>query len=206
MIHFYENKTNIRILCGLADLNKRTSIKVFYNISLDREKLNEKRAEFMTKYVQETPDGKTNFLIGQWALSGQLNALSPNRLAEAMEGRTPSLMNLHHVVPLAWGGSNDERNLILVEGRVHYFLHRKIYGAVNNRIQLYLDELNGNPPKPILILLPKLPRVIQSIEETGSLFTPKEKEQFREEGKNPALCRRRFLSAIAATAHRQRDI
>ena len=178
MIHFYDNKDNVRILCGLANLSARNTITVQYIPSLSAEEIQAKREEFLTKYVYETPEGKVNCLIGQWALSGQLNELAPDRLAEAIKGHTPNHMNLHHIVPLSWGGSNDPENLVLISGRVHSFLHRKIYGLVNKKIKEYKDNLGKEPDKPIYILLPKLPRVIQSIYDIENIFTPSEIKQF----------------------------
>lgn len=190
MIHFYENKTNIRILCGLMDLNAQNTVMIKYKPSLSAEEIQAKREEFLTKYVRETEDGKVNCLLGQWALSGQLKGLSPARLSEAIEGHTPNNMNLHHVVPVAWGGSNNPENITLINGRVHAFLHRKIYGLVNRKILEYMSNLGEEPAKPIYILLPKLPRVIQNIGEIESIFTPAERKQFLEEEEWRALCRK----------------
>ena len=194
MIHFYENKANIRIFCGAKNLDAKNTILLKYRPSLSDEKIQEKREEFSRMYTYEDEKGKVNCLIGKWALSGQLRTLTPARLEEAIEGHAPANMNLHHVVPVAWGGTNDEQNLILINTRVHSFLHRKIYGLVNKKIKEHLENLGDKPQKPIYVLLPKLPRVVQNIYEIYDIFTPSERQQFFTEEQCRAFVRQEFQS------------
>ena len=57
-----------------------------------------------------------------------------------------------------------------------------------------MENLGDKPQKPIYVLLPKLPRVVQNIYEIYDIFTPSERQQFFTEEQCRAFVRQEFQS------------
>lgn len=51
------------------------------------------------------------------------------------EGRIPTGMSIHHIWPLSGGGDNGFENLVLIENRLHQFIHQHYYNPKLLRLQ-----------------------------------------------------------------------
>ncbi len=194
MIHLYENKDNIRILCGMRSLDWNNRIVLVKPPVLSEAELQKKRDELFNKYVFVENGERVNYLIAKWALTGRLKELKPELLEKAVEGKSIPFMNLHHIVPLSWGGTNDESNLTLINKNLHTFLHSKIYSAANKRLIEHYEAQGEQSNKPVEIWLPKLPPLIQKLSDIEDIFTPSEAETFRQEAVAAFLSRQNYRS------------
>lgn len=95
-------------------------------IKVDTSICKQRRAEFQRNKPA---------IIASWAMDGIFDgALSPEQIDDAiLNGRLPSDFEIHHIVPLVYGGTNDESNLCVLSVNVHH------------QVNLIYDALKGIP-------------------------------------------------------------
>ncbi|MBQ8251526.1 MAG: HNH endonuclease [Alphaproteobacteria bacterium] len=121
-------------------------------------------------------NGKPIKVVQQMAEAGFFDGLMSNnavRLAKK-KGCLPEGMQVHHIVPLKLGGSNDIDNLCVVDAETHMLMHRLIYQPV-------LDRLEVNDEG--VLILPEFKRVIVK-DDREDFFLYSELRKFEESTRN----------------------
>lgn len=94
-----------------------------------------------------------NCFVKKLAKAGELNGFfSSSEIKDALEyGKLPDGYDIHHILPLNMGGTNDESNLCLIDRRLHIYLHKEI-----------LDQVRNNYEKDILtyLVLPQTGKIV----------------------------------------------
>ena len=90
------------------------------------------------------------------AQKGHLDKIFPKSVVRAAltRGARPRNYQVHHIVPLCCGGSNDFSNLMLVHKDVHAEIHDRIWKGI------YKTLKSGIKQRHAFVDLPKLPPVM----------------------------------------------
>lgn len=122
-------------------------------------------------------NGKPIRVVQQMAEAGFLDGLMSNkavRLAKK-KGLLPEGIQVHHIVPLKLGGSNDIENLCLVDAETHMLMHRLIYQPVLDRLEIGQEAV---------LILPEFKRVIDK-EDREDFFLYSELRKYEEKMVRP---------------------
>lgn len=90
------------------------------------------------EYEREYYEGdKPTRIIRIMAESGMLDGSFSNNVIKSAKkfGKLPEGYQIHHIVPLKLGGSNELSNLCVVDAETHVQMHRLIYQPVMDRMQ-----------------------------------------------------------------------
>lgn len=83
-------------------------------------------------------DGRPTLIVKEMACRGFFDGLMSNksiRLAKK-KGTLPQGYQVHHIVPLKLGGSNDPKNLCIVDSQTHAMLHQFIYQPLMDKLEV----------------------------------------------------------------------
>lgn len=89
------------------------------------------------------------------ARTDQMNGIFSKSVIKMAEqrGARPRGYQIHHIIPLCCGGTNDFNNLMLVHKSVHAEIHSRIWMDV-------FDYLTQHKDKTVYIEMPRLPKVM----------------------------------------------
>ncbi len=106
------------------------------------------------------------------ANSGLAEMLHPAELRAAQHrGKMPKNCNVHHIIPLSMGGTNESSNLCLMDETLHMYLHQKLLDKVRSALQ---------EGETALLILPKFKRVYTN-KDYNLFFSPEEIEIIKQE-------------------------
>lgn len=90
------------------------------------------------------------------AQKGHLDKIFPKSVVRAAltRGARPRNYQVHHIVPLCCGGSNDFSNLMLVHKDVHAKIHERIWKSIYKTLKAGIKQRHA------FVDLPKLPSVM----------------------------------------------
>ena len=88
-------------------------------------------------------------------------------------GKLPSDYNLHHFVPIEFGGTNDISNICVMDKRLHQVLHQY-------QLDLIRTNWMNKSSTPAYLYVPNQHHVI-TLDKAGVFFTPAEAGQIRHE-------------------------
>lgn len=94
-------------------------------------------------------------------------------------GKLPKGYQVHHIIPIKLGGSNELNNLCIVDAETHTMLHRFIY-------QPLLEKLREG--ETAFVKLPLFERVLYK-EDRDRFFLHKEVRSFKKENDDPECIR-----------------
>lgn len=159
--------------------------KKCYNVNNARNKKNAVVAKLRSDYSKTTFSERMDEVIRfvkKTARLGYLDGyLSVDELDVAIhKGELPNRFNVHHYIPLSFGGNNQEDNLCIVDRRMHSFLHAYLLDKI------YRDYRLDSSGKVTYLILPKKERVL-TIDDAHLFFTDAEIKEFQQETSVPVL-------------------
>ena len=89
---------------------------------------------------------KMNKLNCGWNLPPEITAIIAERLSKFEPKTKAEEIELHHIIPLAFGGTDDYFNLIYLCHDCHMKLHHTIY----DNLQFKISDLQINPNHGII--------------------------------------------------------
>ena len=130
-------------------------------------------------------NGKPIRVVQQMAEAGYFDGLMSNNAVRnaKKKGCLPEGIQVHHIVPLKLGGSNDIENLCLVDAETHMLMHRLIYQPV-------LDRLKEG--EEAVLVLPEFKRVIDK-DDREDFFLYSELRKYEEQMTHP-VCRHKKMN------------
>lgn len=111
-----------------------------------------RRQHFERQYYE---NGKPIQLVKIMAEKGLLNGYFSNKCLKTAQkqGILPEGYQIHHIIPIKLGGSDELSNLCLVEEKTHAYLHKFIYQQILNLLADGDEGIVVLPPfKPVIHL------------------------------------------------------
>lgn len=110
------------------------------------------------------------------AEKGYLNALFDEETIEGCKrGYCPKGYDVHHVIPLAFGGKNEFKNFCLIERRAHQILNRRLFDKMLPLVEAFTND-ERNACRVLYMPIPKF-RIIADTEQIYNFFrTPQQTE------------------------------
>ena len=98
-------------------------------------------------------DGRPTLIVREMASRGFFDGLMSHRAVRLAKksGILPKGYQVHHIVPLKLGGSNDPRNLCVVDAETHSMLHQFIYQPLMDKLAI---------GEKAMLILPEFKRVM----------------------------------------------
>ncbi len=168
-------------------LKQETEEKKVYQVGLDGKKniflLHRTPTLITIKERQEV----ANEFVKKIAKKGLLNNILNKRdvIYAIRTGRLPKKFNVHHYVPLALGGKNEETNLCVIERKLHKWLHSYLLEPIYRDV-----KLDGTHKKSYLEL--PMRQEVFLVSDAHVFFTEQEIEGMEEDlrtGKMPVYRR-----------------
>ena len=108
------------------------------------------------------------------AAQGYLNKVFPKSVVRAAlnRGARPRNYQVHHIVPLCCGGSNDFSNLMLVHKDVHAEIHDRIWKGIYKTLAAGIKQRHAFVDLPTLpsVMVPEDKILLLSLEELRRLL------------------------------------
>lgn len=160
---------------------------------LDPEEVKKRRAEYMQNKAIIV-----RALMKELAKTGQMKGLfKAHEIDNASKGIQPKGYEVHHIIPLSLGGTNEPANLMLVEEsadiQLHSQVHERIWNPIRDSVP-YLPE-GHKDLAPVFVWLIELPRIMTREDEfllctqteleereSQSYATKQTKNAFRKQG------------------------
>lgn len=163
VIYYYESIPS-RIVCEQIEFKR-----------LSPEAARAKHDEYIAKFVMDGMDvplherfdrhrgfKRPRHKYVQWlAYRGKLDGIFSKEIIEdAKKGFVPKDYNVHHRVPLSFGGENDMSNFVLIEQSVHRMIHTYMLDVFQSRLPEVPAGIEVPDGQKRFVILPKLPRVM----------------------------------------------
>lgn len=163
VIYYYESIPS-RIMCEQIEFKR-----------LNPAAARAKHDEYIAKFVMDGTDvplherfdrhrgfKRPRHKYVQWlAYQGRLDGIfSKEIIEEAKKGFVPKDYNVHHRVPLSFGGENDMSNFVLIEQSVHRMIHTYMLDVFQSRLPEVPVGVEVPDGQKRFVILPKLPRVM----------------------------------------------
>ena len=108
------------------------------------------------------------------AAQGHLNKVFPKSVVRAAlnRGARPRNYQVHHIIPLCCGGSNDFSNLMLVHKDVHAEIHDRIWKGIYKTLAVGIKQRHAfvDLPKLPPVMIPEDKVLLLSVEELSRLL------------------------------------
>lgn len=109
------------------------------------------------------------------AAQGDMDKVFPKSVVRAalMRGARPRNYQVHHVVPLCCGGSNDFSNLMLVHKDVHAEIHDRIWKGIYKTLASGIKQRHAFVDLPVLpsVMIPEDRVLLLNLDELHKLLS-----------------------------------
>lgn len=209
MIDIFETRKNVYFVGGYNIQKKDLGMPMAFQSFVPQDVITMKRNAFRNDWIVSDDDNHKmmNILVKKWAVQGKI---SPKGLTDferdcLLGGYVPNTMNLHHKIPLTFGGENTEDNFSIINRDVHNYLHWVIYSPLVREINQYMKKRHQ---KPMTVVFPKLPLVVPNIETLYPILMTEEIRDFyqffiaQNNEYNMTMKRRRIASFVSQQKER----
>ena len=163
VIYFYESIPS-RIECEQIEFKRLspTAARAKHDEYISRYVMGGEDVPLAERFDRHRGFKRPRHKFVQWlAYQGRLDGIFTKEIiADAKKGFVPKGYNVHHRVPLSFGGQNDMSNFVLIEQSVHRMIHTYMLDVFQSRLPEVPDGKEVPEGQKRFVILPKLPKVM----------------------------------------------